>query len=110
MSYQAPLENIERILLTEQERKRKLADYVRNSCAKGWIIESQNDFNAVLFSGQRCNHTMHALIALVGGIFTCGFLFLWIIPWIILTFTQYQQRMILSIDEWGDITTQIVRM
>ena len=110
MSYQEPLENIERILLTEQERKRKLADYVRNSCARGWIIESQNDFNAVLFSGQRCNHSLHAIVTFVGGLFTCGFLLLWGFVWLIFGLTQYQQRMILSIDEWGEITTQIIRM
>jgi hypothetical protein len=110
MSYQAPLENIERILLSEQDRKRKLADYVRNACARGWIIESQNDFNAVLFSGQRCNHSVHAIVTFVGGIFTCGFLLLWGLVWLILAITQYQQRMILSIDEWGEITTQTIRM
>lgn len=110
MSEQSSVENIERILLSEQDRKRKLADYVRNACARGWIIESQNDFNAVLFSGQRCNHTLHALVTFVGGLFTCGFLLLWGVVWLILAITQYQQRMILSIDEWGDITTQTVRI
>jgi hypothetical protein len=110
MSEQTSIENIERILLSEQDRKRKLADYVRNACARGWIIESQNDFNAVLFSGQRCNHSVHAIVTFVGGIFTCGFLLLWGLVWLILAITQYQQRMILSIDEWGEITTQTVRM
>lgn len=110
MQEQSAVENIERILLSEQERKRKLADYVRNACAKGWLIESQNEFNAVLFSGQPCNHTLHALVTIIGGLLTCGFLLLWGLIWIILAISQYQQRMILSIDEYGEITTQIVRM
>lgn len=107
---QENIENIERILLSDYERKKKLADYVRFSCAKGWVVESQNDFNAVLYSGQPCNHTIHALVTFVGGLVTCGFLLLWGFVWIILALSQYRMRMILNIDEYGEIVTQTIRV
>jgi hypothetical protein len=66
------VQSIQQMMMSEYDRKKKLADYVRFSCAKGWIIESQNDFNAVLFGGQKCNHTLHACITFIGGLFTCG--------------------------------------
>ena len=104
-----PIEQIANVIMSEQDRKRKLADYIRVSCAKGWVVESQNDFNAVLFSGKKCNHTLHALITFVGGLFTCGVLLLWGIPWIVFAFTQFEERMILNIDEFGEIVVQKVR-
>lgn len=107
---QDKIDNIERMLMSEYERKKKLADYIRYSCARGWIVESQNDFNAVLFGGQPCNHTLHAIITILGGFLTCGLLFLWGIVWLIMACTQYQQRMILNIDEFGEINTQIIRL
>ena len=103
-----PVEVIQQMMMSEYERKKKLADYVRFSCAKGWIIESQNDFNAVLFGGQKCNHTLHACITFIGGLLTCGVGLLWGIAWIILACTQKQERLILNIDEFGQIITQKV--
>jgi len=105
---QQPAEAIKQMMMSEYERKKKLADYVRFSCAKGWVVESQNDFNAVLFGGQKCNHTLHACITFIGGFLTCGVGLLWGIVWIILACTQKQERLILNIDEFGEIITQKV--
>ena len=103
-------EQVELMMLSENDRKKKLADYVRFSCAKGWVIESQNDFNAVMVAGQKCNHTLHALITFVGGIFTFGFLFVvWGIVWAILASTQKQERIMLNVDDYGEIVSQKVK-
>lgn len=98
---------LETAIITEQSRKRKLADYIRMSCAKGWIVESQNDFNAVLFSGKKCNHTLWALITFLGGIVSFGLLFIiGGITWLILAIAQGEKRIMLHIDEFGEIITQ----
>jgi hypothetical protein len=100
--------NVEQILLSDIERKRKLAEYLRFAAVREWKIESQNEFNATLVSGQKCNHTLHALVTIVGGALTCGFLLLWAIPWIVLAITQKEERLIVFVDEFGEIVSHKV--
>ena len=100
--------NLEQIILSDIERKRKLAEYLRFAAVREWKIESQNEFNATLVSGQKCNHQTHALITFLGGIVTCGILFLWAIPWLILAITQKEERLLVFVDEFGEIVSHKV--
>jgi len=100
--------NLEQIILSDIERKKKLAEYLRFAAVRQWKIESQNEFNATLYSGEKCNHTVHALVTVVGGILTCGVLFLWAIPWLILAITQKEERLLVFVDEFGEIVSHKV--
>jgi len=100
--------NVEQILLSDIERKKKLAEYLRFAAMREGKIEAQNEFNATLVSVQKSNHTAHAVVTLVGGIVTCGILFFWAIPWLILAITQKEERLIVFVDEFGEIVSHKV--
>ena len=50
---------------TPDERKTALISNVNSHVARGWRVESQTDFNAVLVKGRRPNHLLHFLIGFV---------------------------------------------
>ena len=95
-------------ILSDNDRKNKLSEYIRNCSIRGWIVENQSDFNAVLVSGQKCNHILHLLITILGGAVTCGVLLLWIFVWFILACIQHEERLVVNIDQYGQIHTKKV--
>ena len=102
-------DSIQRVILSEYDRKNKLTEYIRVCSIRGWIVETQSDFNAVLVSGQKCNHILHLLITILGGAVTCGVLLLWAFVWLILACIQHEERLVVNIDEYGQIFTKKVR-
>ncbi|AEF40239.1 hypothetical protein AS9A_1790 [Hoyosella subflava DQS3-9A1] len=81
-------------------RRQYLAIALNNEVSQGARVESQTDFSAIVVYGKPCNHVLHALITLLGGLLTCGLLLLWGIVWIVLAM-QKEQRVSVQIDEYG---------
>ena len=87
------------VIKTDNQRKQILAIEVGNLVAQGYRVESQSDFQAVLARGSRPNHTLHAILM----VFT---LFLWAVVWIILSLTKRVDRVVVTVDEWGNLRHQ----
>ena len=83
----------------DAERKRQLAEAVQRQVVQGGRIESQSDFQAVLVHGREVNHTLHVLLS----IFTCG---LWLIPWLVMGVVGGEKRVLVSIDDYGNVLSQ----
>jgi len=86
---------------TPEERKALLAQHVAQSVARGARVDSQSDFQAVLISGRRVNHVLHAILSLV-------MLGLWLIVWGLLVFTGGEKRQLVQVDEYGNVNVQKV--
>jgi hypothetical protein len=78
------------------ERKAILARTVTNEVARGWRVESQSDYQAVLMKGKRTSHGLHLFLSII----TAG---LWLIVWAILAFVvNKDRREIATVDEYGN--------
>lgn len=84
---------------TPVERKAMLAQQLQTAAARGFRIESQSDFQAVLVQGQPVNHTLHAILT----VFTC---LLWGIVWAVIAATGGEKREMIVIDEFGNVQHQ----
>ena len=84
---------------TPDERKEALARAVHTQVAQGARVESQGDYQAILVTGHRPNHTLHLILTLV----TFG---LWGIVWIAVAALGGEKRMSVSVDEWGNTNVQ----
>lgn len=62
-------------------------------------IESQSDYNAVLVKGKKVNHVLHLILTLI----TLGF---WLIPWIVLVIVGKEKRMMVSVDDYGNVNIE----
>ena len=81
------------------ERKELLARAIQTDVVQGGRVESQHDFQAVIVHGQRVNHVLHLLLALL----TCG---LWLIVWVVLAITRGEKRFLLVADDDGNVLRQ----
>ena len=89
-------------LKDDATRKSILENGLRNYYASGYSIETKSDFDAVITKQNRTNHLLHACIFLIGGALTCGVLFLWIIPWLIISIVNKNpERHGFWVDEYG---------
>ena len=61
-------------------------------------VESQTDFYAVIVKGKQINHVLHLLLTL----FTIG---IWVIVWIIMAASGGETRYMISVDEYGNVST-----
>ena len=87
----------------DEVRKAALAQHVASAVAtQGARVESQSDFQAVVLTGQKVNHTLHFIV----GIFTCG---IWWIVWLILGLTGGEKRHLVQVDEYGNVRIQHVK-
>lgn len=85
------------VAFSDSERADRLAAAVAWEVARGWRVESQSTFNAVLVSGQPVNNVAH----LLGVLVTCG---LWLIGWLIaLAMDKPEKRMTLRVDAYGNV-------
>lgn len=82
-----------RIALLDAE----VADWIR----EGWRVESRSDFQAVMVSGKSVNHLLHLVLALV----TAG---LWLFVWLVLVLTGGEDRELLQVNAFGEITSEEV--
>lgn len=79
--------------------KRQLAQAVAREVAAGYRVESQTDVNAVLVKGKGTNHVLHLILTLI----TFG---MWGVVWIIMYFINQEKRIILTVDEYGQVLRQ----
>ena len=78
------------------ERKALLARQIANMVPRGWRVESQGDYQAVLVTGKSVNHVLHLILTLI----TC---FIWGIVWAALVIFGGEKREIAEVDEWGNV-------
>ena len=72
-----------------------------DAIAKGWSIESQGQYHAVIVQGERVNHLLHLILSII----TVG---LWIIVWLIVI-SGGQERMMIYVDEQGEVSVTEVK-
>lgn len=72
-----------------------------DAVAKGWGIESQGQYHAVIVQGERVNHLLHLILSII----TVG---LWIIVWLIVI-SGGQERMMIYVDEQGEVSVTEVK-
>jgi predicted histidine transporter YuiF (NhaC family) len=83
-------------------RKSLFENGLRSYAVSGYIIESKNDFDAIITKQNRTNHLLHACITFIGGALTCGVLCFWIIPWLIISIiNKNPERHAFWVDEYG---------
>ena len=84
--------------LSDDRRRIKILETnVMDAVAKGWGIESQGQYHAVIVQGERVNHLLHLILSII----TVG---LWIIVWLILVISGGQERMMIYVDEQGEVS------
>ena len=86
---------------TSEERKAILAQAVANTLAQAgkWRVESQSDYNAVIVKGKPVNHVLHLILTIVTVLF-------WVVVWIGLVIFGGETRYMLTVDEYGNTSTQ----
>lgn len=83
-----------------EERKQLLAQVVQGEISKGaGRVESQGDYYVTLVRGHRPSHVLHLLLSII----TLG---LWIVVWILVAMGSGEKRMMVSVDEYGYVTTR----
>jgi hypothetical protein len=76
-------------------RKSILDNGLRSYAVSGYMVETKNDFDAIITKQNRINHVLHFFLLAP----TCGF---WIIPWIYLTIVNKNpERHAFWVDEYG---------
>ena len=84
------------------ERKELLARSVQSHVAQGYRVESAaGDYGAVLVKGHKPNHLMHLIITLL----TAG---VWLVGWLIRIAMGGEKRLMLAVDEYGNVLPQKV--
>ncbi|MDE2815077.1 MAG: hypothetical protein OXK81_00040 [Chloroflexota bacterium] len=84
---------------SETQRKSALANHIAQEVPKGWRVESQGDFQAVMVKGKRPNHLLHVILSVL----TAGF---WLIVWLCVVVFGGEKRQMLTVDEFGNVTKQ----
>jgi hypothetical protein len=79
-----------------EQRRQMVANAVQAEIFRGGVVQSQADTQAVVLHGKQTNHILHLLLTLV----TCG---LWAIVWLILALTNKMSRVIITVDERGQL-------
>ena len=82
-------------LKDDTTRKSIFENGLRSYSVSGYMIETKNDFDAVITKQNRINHVLHFFLLAP----TCGF---WVIPWIYLTIVNKNpERHGFWVDEYG---------
>jgi len=80
---------------SDMERKSILEKQIISYVSRGWRLDTQTDFAAVLSSGKRLNHILHLLLSIV----TFG---IWIIFWIVMGLTNKIATRTIKVDKFGN--------
>lgn len=86
------LSNVER---SDTERKAILQTHIIQFASKGWNLDTQTEFAAVMSSGKRLNHILHLLLSIV----TLGF---WLFVWFLLLMFNRITKKTISVDRYGN--------
>lgn len=81
--------------LSPTERRAILAERIQEQARKGYRIESQQDFQAIMVKGHRPNHILHLLLTVL----TVG---LWAIVWVNVAIWGGERRRMIVVDEYGN--------
>ena len=81
---------------SDSGRRSALERAVAAELATGGRLESQTSFNAVILHGGKINHVLHAILSLL----TLGF---WLIIWLLIVLTSKPSRVLLTVNEAGEI-------
>ena len=86
------------VVLSNEERKLKLARVLAVEANNGWRVESQTEYTAVLYYGKggKINHILHLLLSLI----TFG---IWLIVWIIIGLSNQRKTKVIAVEENGEI-------
>lgn len=82
--------------LSLQERAEVLQDYLSQAGLRGWRVEGKGDYIAFLVSGKPVNHKRHAVLTLLTG----G---LWLPVWAGISIFGGERRMLIRVDERGNL-------
>ena len=82
-----------------ERRRALLAQAVAREVAGGARVESNSDYLAVLVYGKPVNHVLHLILTLVTFL-------LWAIVWIWVAVAGGEKRVILSVDDYGNVLRQ----
>jgi hypothetical protein len=83
--------------VTRDQAAALLAAEVQRAVAAGGRVEHATDLTAVIVHGQRPSHVLHLLLSVV----TAG---LWLVVWLLAAVTNRPVRVLLAVDECGNIT------
>lgn len=83
--------------LTEA-RKEALDREIRKWVLRGWRVESQSEYSAVMVAGSGPNHALHALLTLFTGV--------WAFVWLAVAFFGGEDRVLLEVDELGNVSAE----
>ena len=82
--------------LSLQEKAEILEEYLTQAGRRGWWVEGKGDYIAFLVSGKPVNHKLHAVLTLLTG----G---LWLPVWAGMSTFGGQRRMLVRVDERGNL-------
>jgi hypothetical protein len=82
-----------------EQRQALLSAKIRAEVGRGWRVESQDPYGAVLVRGHRVNHILHAILT----IFLLG---LWLFVWIPMAIMGGEKRETVGVDDWGNIAVR----
>ncbi|AKY03743.1 hypothetical protein AVT26_gp61 [Streptomyces phage Lannister] len=85
--------------ITAETRKRNLSQAVQREVVKGFRVESQTDETAIMAKGKPTNHVLHLILTLI----TFG---LWSFAWLAVYLMNKETRVILTVDEYGNVLRQ----
>jgi len=84
------------ILKTPDERKAALGRNIATQLARGFRVDSQSEYQAVLVTGHRVNHVLHGLLTL--------FTVVWGFVWIYVAATGGEERILVEVDQYGTVS------
>lgn len=86
-------------LSAADQRSQALSRRIASFVARGYRVQSQDQFTAVMVTGHRVNHLLHAILT----IFLLG---LWLFVWIPLAMFGGEKRVLITVDERGNVSDQ----
>lgn len=81
------------------DRHAALNAVVMQRVMEGFRVETQTEWQVVVAKPANVNHVVHVILSLL----TCG---LWLPIWLIVAMTAKSPRIILSVDPYGQVTSQ----
>lgn len=85
--------------IAPEQRQSLLAQAVAREVASGGRVESQSPSQAIIVKGKPVNHTLHLILSLV----TLSF---WSWIWLFLAIKGGESRLILTVDDYGNVLRQ----
>jgi len=83
--------------MPDADRQAILAAAVAKAVRKGYRVESQGPFQAVVVKGKRPNHVLHLLLSVLT-------VSIWLLVWIFLAVVKHEKRKVISVDAYGNVS------